>query len=223
VTFPFYTGIDCLAFFRQRNANNRSITVPKSHLVVTAAVLIAACTPGYVHAKPKSAASAAAPVDQTAACITEKEVVAAQKAWGEGIILIGKTYTDGGDYSAAAANHIDQFYAYDLSLVLFKPTLASVDQFRLSFDSALSYFVGGNSSYPEDQGFAIKPWTGVRWKNVGITNNACNMAVAMGNYFFTAKADGSETKVEYTFGYIRDPQGRLKIVVHQSSVPYNAG
>lgn len=188
---------------------------------LAAASLIAACHPAYAQAKPKPAATAAAPVDQSGKCITEREVVAAQRAWGEGIVKIGEVYTAGGDYSDAAAAHIDRFYAYDLSLVLFKPTLASVAQFRTSFDSALSYFVGGNPSYPEDKGFAIKPWSKVRWQNIGITNNACNMAVAMGNYYFTAKADGSETKVEYTFGYIRDQDGQLKIVVHQSSVPYS--
>ena len=190
----------------------------KSLFVLTAASMVVACTPGY--AKEKAHASAT-PVEQTVNCITEKEVVAAQKAWGEGIVKIGKVYSEGGDYSGAAAAHIDRFYAYDLSLVLFKPTLASVDQFRTSFDSALSYFVGGNEAYPEDKGFAIKPWSKVRWKNVGITNNACTMAVAMGNYFFTPAGASSETKVEYTFGYIRGPQGDLKIVVHQSSVPYN--
>ena len=186
--------------------------------LATAALLTAACTPGYAKERPRVAA---APAEQTVNCISEKEVVAAQKAWGEGIVKIGKVYQEGGDYSAAAAAHIDQFYAYDLSLVLFKPTLASVDQFRTSFDSALSYFVGGNPSYPEDKGFAIKPWSKVRWKNVGITNNSCGMAVAMGNYYFTPVGGGEETKVEYTFGYIRGPSGELKIVVHQSSVPYN--
>lgn len=186
--------------------------------LATAALLTAACSPGYAKERPRAAA---APAEQDVNCITEKEVVAAQKAWGEGIVKIGKVYQEGGDYAAAAAAHIDQFYAYDLSLVLFKPTLASVDQFRTSFDSALSYFVGGNSAYPEDKGFAIKPWSKVRWKNVGITNNACSMAVAMGNYYFTPAAGGEETKVEYTFGYIRGTDGALKIVVHQSSVPYN--
>jgi hypothetical protein len=189
-----------------------------SILILTAASMIVACMPGYAKTKPRAVV---APVEQNINCITEKEVVAAQKAWGEGIVKIGKVYSEGGDYSAAAAAHIDQFYAYDLSLVLFKPTLASVDQFRTTFDSALSYFVGGNESYPEDKGFAIKPWSKVRWKNVGITNNACTMAVAMGNYFFTPVGGSAETKVEYTFGYIRGPQGDLKIVVHQSSVPYN--
>lgn len=186
--------------------------------LATATLLITACSPGY--AKERSRA-AAAPAEQNVNCITEREVVAAQKAWGEGIVKIGQVYRDGGDYMAAAAAHIDRFYAYDLSLVLFKPTLASVDQFRTSFDSALSYFVGGNPAYPEDKGFAIKPWNKVRWKNVGITNNSCNMAVAMGNYYFTPVGGGEETKVEYTFGYIRGNDGALKIVVHQSSVPYN--
>lgn len=180
--------------------------------------MIALASPSL--AKPaKSAPPVTAAPAQT--CITEREVVEAQKAWGEGIIAIGKVYREGGDYTAAAAAHINRFYGYDLSLVLFKPTLASVDQFRTSFDSALSYFVGGNPSFPEDKGFAIKPWTKVRWKNYGIVNNSCNMAVAMGNYWFTPADGGADTKVEYSFAYVRGEQGDLKIVVHHSSVPFN--
>lgn len=180
--------------------------------------MIALASPSL--AKP---AKSAPPVTAAPAqpCITEREVVEAQKAWGEGIIAIGKVYREGGDYTAAAAAHINRFYGYDLSLVLFKPTLASVDQFRTSFDSALSYFVGGNPSFPEDKGFAIKPWTKVRWKNYGIVNNSCNMAVAMGNYWFTSADGGADTKVEYSFAYVRGEQGDLKIVVHHSSVPFN--
>lgn len=180
--------------------------------------MIALASPSL--AKP---AKSAPPVTAAPAqpCITEREVVEAQKAWGEGIIAIGKVYREGGDYTAAAAAHINRFYGYDLSLVLFKPTLASVDQFRTSFDSALSYFVGGNPSFPEDEGFAIKPWTKVRWKNYGIVNNSCNMAVAMGNYWFTPADGGADTKVEYSFAYVRGEQGDLKIVVHHSSVPFN--
>jgi hypothetical protein len=40
----------------------------------------------------------------------------------------------------------------------------------------------------------------------------------MGNYFFTAP-DGAEVKVEYTFGYIQDDDGRLRIQLHHSSMP----
>jgi len=152
-------------------------------------------------------------------CITEREVVEAQKQWGAGIVRIGKVFTDKGDYSKEAADFIQEMYGYDLSSVLFKPTLASDDQFRSSFDAALSYFVAGNEAYPEDKGFAIKPYTKVTFDNTGIINNSCRMAVAMGNYFFTA-TDGSETKVEYTFAYVKDKSGKLRIVTHQSSLPY---
>jgi len=161
------------------------------------------------------------PTEAQLKCISEKEVIEAQQAWGEGIVEIGEVYSQGGDYRQAAIDHIDEFYAYDESLVLFKPTLASVEQFRPSFDGALSYFVGGNPSYPEDKGFAINPWTAVRWQNAGITNNICNMAVAMGNYYFTPASGGEETKVEYTIGYIRDAEGDLKMAVHKSTIPYD--
>ena len=152
-------------------------------------------------------------------CITEQEVVEAQKAWGEGIVKIGQAYLNEEDYVKAASDHINRFYAYDLSLVLFKPTLAADEQFRASFDGALSYFVGGNPSYEEDKGFAIKPWTKVRWANAGITNNSCNMAIAMGNYYFTP-VEGDEVKVEYTIGYVKDRNEDLRMVVHKSSLPY---
>lgn len=155
-------------------------------------------------------------------CITEQEVVDAQKQWGDGIVKIGKAYSEKKDYVKAASDHINEHYAYDLSLVLFKPTLAADRQFRATFDGALSYFVGKNKSYPEDKGFAIKPWTSVRWENHGITNNSCSMAVAMGNYYFTPYGSSKETKVEYTLGYIKDKSGKLKIVVHKSSMPYDS-
>jgi hypothetical protein len=197
-----------------------ALTRTRSRLAALALPLAALASP--VLAKPaRPAPPAAAAPAPAQACITEREVVEAQKAWGEGIIAIGKTYREGGDYTAAAAAHINRFYGYDLSLVLFKPTLAAIDQFRTSFDAALSYFVAGNPSFPEDKGFAIKPWSKVRWKNYGIVNNSCTMAVAMGNYWFTPADGGADTKVEYSFAYVRDAKGDLKIVVHHSSVPFN--
>lgn len=107
--------------------------------------------------------------------------------------------------------------------MLFKPTLAAVEQFRPGFDGALSYFVGGNEFFPEDKGFAIRPWSKVRWQNTGIMNNVCHMAVAMGNYYFTPADGAAETKVEYTIGYIRDAEGKLKMAVHSSTIPYSGG
>lgn len=150
--------------------------------------------------------------------LTIDRVTAFQTAWGEGIVNIGSVHTAKGDYEAAARDHINTFYAYDDADVLFKPTLASADQFRGTFDEALSYFVGG--SIEEDGGFAIAPYTNVRWENEGTTING-DMAMSMGNYFFTT-TDGSEVKVEYTFGIQQMDDGELKIILHHSSLPFSA-
>ncbi|MEM1197901.1 MAG: phosphoribosyl-AMP cyclohydrolase [Pseudomonadota bacterium] len=149
--------------------------------------------------------------------ISKQDVIAAQKAWGEGIVAIAATHKDGGDYKARATEHINTLYAYGKTDVMFKPTLAAKDQFRENFDEALSYFVGTKGT--EDGGFAIKGWTNVRWENNGIFTDA-KSAMAMGNYYFTGP-DGKETKVEYTFGYVKDADGKLKINLHHSSLPYS--
>ncbi|MEL6613374.1 MAG: phosphoribosyl-AMP cyclohydrolase, partial [Bacteroidota bacterium] len=147
--------------------------------------------------------------------ITAAEVEAAQQAWGEGIVAIGEVFTNEGDYSARAQEHIAMHYAYGGETVLFKPTLAAEDQFRGDADEALSYFVGTEGT--EDGGFAIAPYTDVRWENEGtVIDDDGDMAMAMGNYFFTG-TDGSETKVEYSFGYVRGDDGALKIALHHSS------
>ena len=63
----------------------------------------------------------------------------------------------------------------------------------------------------EDGGFAIQPWTKVRFENTGFILEE-SRAIAMGNYFFTT-TDGIEVKVEYTFGYIL-VAGELKIPMY---------
>ena len=152
--------------------------------------------------------------------IIENEVSQAQQAWGEGIVKIGEVYKSGGDYKAAATEHINNFYNYQEGIVLFKPTLVSQKQFRLDFQGALSYFIAGDSSYPEDHGFAIKPWSSVRWENVE-TKIVGGVALAMGNYYFTPVAGGEEVKVEYSFAYVKDRKGKLKIILHDSHIPYS--
>jgi hypothetical protein len=149
--------------------------------------------------------------------ISKTEVVAAQDAWGAGIVKIGEVYLDGGDHVEAASNHIKNHYNYDFGPVLFKPTLASIEPFRPTFVSALSYFVGGNDLFPEDGGFAIKPWTNVRFANHKIILNG-DMGIAMGHYYFTG-LDGNETKVEYTLGFVKSQNG-IKIFLQDSSLPY---
>ena len=151
--------------------------------------------------------------------VTVAKVKDAQRAWGKGIVAIATAHTNGGDYVGLATNHVNTLYAYQMGPVLFKPTLAAVDQFRPTFETALSYFVASNNACPEDQGFAIKGWTDVRFENSDVIIDG-NTALAMGNYFFTSQ-EGSEVKVEYTFGYIEDDNGGLRIQLHHSSMPAN--
>ena len=151
--------------------------------------------------------------------IREEDVLSIQKEWADSIISIGKIFLDKGNYRLEAEKTLKKLYAFDISNVLFKPTFASQNQFRNSFEDALSYFVGGNIE--EDNGFAIKPWFKIRFSENKIVISRDN-AIAMGNYYFTSVEDKkNETKVEYTFGYIKDKKGNLRINLHHSSIPYS--
>ena len=152
--------------------------------------------------------------------MTKEQVLEAQDQWGQGIVNIGRDFMEKKDYTQTAKDHIDSLYAYDISTVLFKPTKAAEEQFRPSKESALSYFVATNGACKEDKGFAIQPWTKVRFENQDIIISGAT-AMAMGNYFFT-DTEGTETKVEYTFGYLLDEAGKVRINLHHSSVPFSS-
>lgn len=151
-------------------------------------------------------------------CITEKDVIEAQETWANAVIEIGKAYKNKGDYRAKAAETVDNLYGYDEGKVLFKPTLASEGQFRLTEEDAVSYFVTGKIA--EDKGFALRPWSKVRFENASVSVD-CDDAISMGNYYFTDANTGKETKVEYTFGYRQNNDGKLLIELHHSSLPFN--
>eukprot|EP00438_Fugacium_kawagutii_P013849 Skav219990 [mRNA] locus=scaffold137:212216:213518:- [translate_table: standard] len=160
--------------------------------------------------------------------VSMEEVKTAQKAWADSIKKISKTYLDGGDYVTAAANAAGELYGYGHGNVLFKPTKAKDVQFRPEASQAMSYFVGANAvkqadGIAEDGGFAInggKGWQDVVFENHQVELNG-NVAIAMGNYYFTSAADGSKTKVEYTFGYKKTQDGKVRIFLHHSSVPFS--
>ena len=152
--------------------------------------------------------------------IIKEEVLNAQKQWSDGLLDIGKLYSVNAGYKQKSANYLSELYGFHMGEVLFKPTLASVQQFRLTKEDALSYFIGGNSNFDEDSGFALLGWKAVRFENIGIKIEG-NIAIAMGNYFFQ-KEDKSEVKVEYTFVYKKDDSGKLYIILHDSHFPYNS-
>lgn len=137
--------------------------------------------------------------------------------WGDAVVKIGAA---GNDYLEVAKAAAEMAYAFELGPILFKPTMASEQPFRPDLEGTLSYFISGNSKYAEDKGFALKPWTNVRFDNHNIKVFG-NKAIAMGHYYFTDKASGKETKVEYTKGYVKMEDGRVLLFLQDSSLPYS--
>lgn len=151
--------------------------------------------------------------------ITKKQIVEAQKNWGNGVVNIGTLKDNRVACEKFANDFLDAAYAFEAGSVSFKPTKCEIEQFRPTKPEALSYFIAGeNRVCKEDKGFAIQPWTKVRFENSNLILEE-KRAIAMGNYFFT-DLEGNEAKVEYTFGY-KFMNGTLKIDVHHSSFPYN--
>ena len=179
---------------------------------VTAAVLMGLS--GAVMAKDS------APVVSTN--VTEAEVLAAQQAWGNALVQISQDFEKGGfEKAKQTANAVlDAAYGYNLGAVLFKPTLANGKQtFRTDYDGALSYFVGGDKTYANDSGFALKGWHGYDFSNAGVYING-DVALTMGHVMLTDKA-GNVTTADKTWGFKKDEQGALRIVLHHSSLPYS--
>ena len=118
--------------------------------------------------------------------ITREQVLEAQKLWGDGVVKIGSLKQSRTECEEYASNFLDNRYAFEQGDVLFKPTKCELEQFRPTKSEALSYFIAGDDrACQEDKGFAINPWTNVRFENTGFILEE-NRAIAMGNYFFTS-------------------------------------
>jgi hypothetical protein len=161
--------------------------------------------------------------------ITKAEVEACQANWANAIKTISKTYAENGDFVGAAGEAAAELYGYGHHNVLFKPTKATKHPFRPTPEVAMSYFVGADAMdmaefKGEDAGFAINGGKG--WKKVVFRNHKIDLngptAQAMGDYVFTDATSGDEVRVEYTFGYKRNDDGKVRIYLHHSSVPYAA-
>lgn len=153
--------------------------------------------------------------------ITQHDIQRAQESWGRGVVGIGAA-TSWQAARVLATEFIRHHYLVEGESLQFCPTKASQQQFRPDLRSALSYFVGQDTWFPEDDGFALEPWTSVTFDNAGFmrpNKNPGGAALAMGNYFF-GRADGSELKAEYSFAYVRDASELVKIQLHHSALPY---
>ena len=156
--------------------------------------------------------------------IAEDEVNAAQRAWCDTVVRIGAVHAEGGNARAVASALIDELYDYADGTVFFKPTLAfGKNAFRSTKQGALSYFVGGDADFPEDTGFALKQWVKVWYDNNAAENGIQihgELAITMGNVFLR-NAAGEELMVDKTFVFRRCSDGKLRLCVHKSALPYS--
>ena len=159
--------------------------------------------------------------------IEASDVKAAVSGWCDALLAISKAHKQGGIKKSKplAAKVIDAAYAYQLGPVGFKPTWAKGDTtYRETREGAISYFVGDNPSF-NDIGYAIGSPSAVRapWVKcvpefavIQSFGNTANVSVRV---HFEA-ADGYKSTADKTFGYVRDDDRNLRIVVHHSSTPF---
>lgn len=157
--------------------------------------------------------------------VTYDEVNAAQQAWCDALVKIGAMKEKGEDYRTYAEQVLSSAYNYDNGKVFFKPTLAYGSQtFRNDKKGALAYFVGGDPTYPNDKGFALTPWVKARYDNAGEKNEGIqiygSIAITMGNVWVTDKS-GKEIMVDKTWVFKKGEDGKLRIIVHKSALPFS--
>lgn len=153
--------------------------------------------------------------------ILESELTQARTHWGDSLVSISMAH-EAGDIDKVrdmAGNMLDKSYDYNSGPVLFKPTLASGEEaFRPTRKGALSYFVGNDADFPLDGGFALKGWREVK-STTAASFIEGDIAMWAGWVELTDK-NANITKVDKSWGYRKDAQGTLRIVLHHSSLPY---
>ncbi|MAJ81659.1 MAG: hypothetical protein CMF41_01940 [Legionellales bacterium] len=137
--------------------------------------------------------------------------------WADGILKIGSDFRNQNNYQKTAIDFVKTLYAFDFTNVLFKPTLAKEQPFRNTIDGAHSYFVGGNTHFPEDMGFALKPWTSISYRMGHYVINE-KLMTWMGHTDFIDQ-DNEIVSVHSTFVWSHFNHDEYpKIIVHHSSL-----
>jgi len=151
---------------------------------------------------------------------TKEMVESTLQLWCDNVVLVGKTYAEKGDVKKLATQILSDNYDYDKGKVLFKPTLAFASQtFRSTKEGALAYFIGGDKSYPDDKGFKLKPWVKVWYNKLDYILHG-DIAILQCNVHLIG-ADDSHIFVNKSFVFKICNDGKVRIILHQSSLPYN--
>jgi hypothetical protein len=207
---------------RLNNSVKGDIMKLQAILAGLSVLALSACATAQA-SSPQIATAAQSAASTTAIVVTQADIAAAQRAWGNALVQISTDFEAGGlpRAKATAGAVLDGAYGYNLGPVLFKPTLTEAPQtFRTTREGALAYFVGDNPAFPRDTGFALKGWRTVVFTNAATFING-DVALSMGNVSMTDK-NGAVTTVDKTFGYKKGADGTMRIVLHHSSLPYKA-
>jgi hypothetical protein len=152
----------------------------------------------------------------------KSQVETTQSAWCRALLSISAANRAEGPVAAkrVAERAIDRAYAYQFGPVAFKPTLTfGAQTFRSTRAGALAYFVGQDPNFPNDTGFALNDWRGCEYINRVIQFNGAQ-ATTMGNVILTT-GTGAKVMVDKTWGFMRQLDGTVRIMLHHSSLPYN--
>jgi len=149
--------------------------------------------------------------------LTEMNMEALQRAWCNELVQVGSSYVMKGNYRERAERFVDDVYAYSMRPVLFKPAEAWKEPFRSSRAGAVSYFAGGNNIFPEDWGFALRPWHSARFDNAEVIVHG-TQGLTMGHTFLT-DTTGVQLKAEYAMGFVRSAEGAIRVNMHHSTFP----
>jgi len=139
-------------------------------------------------------------------------------------VRISDVAAERGDVRTSAGDLVDALYDYAQGMVFFKPTLAyGKNRFRSYRRGAISYFVGGDPDLLEDTGFALRRWVKVWYDNNAAENGIQihgDIAITMGNVYLQ-NAAGDEVMVDKTFVFRLCHDGKLRLCVHKSALPYS--
>lgn len=150
---------------------------------------------------------------------TEDMVHNALQTWCDNVVAVGKAHSEGGDARAVAVQVLHDNYDYDNGKVLFKPTLTFGTQtYRPTKEGALAYFTGGDENFPDDKGFKLKPWVKVWYSKEDFILHG-DLAIVQCNVHFIG-GDDSHIFVNKSFVFKACEDGKVRIVLHQSSLPY---
>ncbi|WP_394646877.1 hypothetical protein [uncultured Sphingomonas sp.] len=150
---------------------------------------------------------------------TDEMVHQALQTWCDNVVAVGHAHANGQDARAVAARVLSDHYDYDNGKVLFKPTLTFGRQtFRPTKEGALAYFVGGSEDFPDDRGFKLKPWVKVWYSKEDFILHG-DLAIVQCNVHFIGQ-DDSHIFVNKSFVFKECDDGKVRIILHQSSLPY---